>query len=84
MTTLDRGDGGLVVHTKGAPEEVLARATAVHRSRHDVPLTAADRTAATRVMTDYAQQGLRVLAVAWRACLPGRESLDAVRRPSGT
>ena len=78
MTTLDQGDGGLAVHTKGAPEEVLARATAVHRSRHDMPLTAADRTAATRVMADYAQQGLRVLAVAWRA-LPAGSGVPGCR-----
>ena len=55
MTTVDEQDGGLVVNTKGAPEEVLARVTRIHRGGRDVPITAADRDAAARVMTDYAR-----------------------------
>ena len=35
MTTVDEQDGSLVVNTKGAPEEVLARVTQVHRGRGD-------------------------------------------------
>ena len=31
MTTVDEQDGSLVVNTKGAPEEVLARVTRIHR-----------------------------------------------------
>jgi calcium-translocating P-type ATPase len=64
MTTVDEQDGALVVNTKGAPEEVLARATRIHRSPGEPPITAADRDQVGRVMRDYAQRGLRVLAVA--------------------
>jgi len=71
MTTVDEEDGHLVVNTKGAPEEVLARVTRVHRGDRDVPVTAADRGEVTRVMTSYAQSGLRVLAVARRVLTAG-------------
>jgi magnesium-transporting ATPase (P-type) len=66
MTTVDEQDGGLVVNTKGAPEEVLARATRVRRGKDEPPITAADRDEVSRVMHEYARQGLRVLAVAHR------------------
>jgi calcium-translocating P-type ATPase len=71
MTTVDDQDGSLVIHTKGASEEVLARATAIHRGQDELPMTAADRDEANRVMTDYAQRGLRVLALARRLLPPG-------------
>jgi magnesium-transporting ATPase (P-type) len=65
------------VNTKGAPEEVLARATRIRRGTDEPPITAADRAAADQVMTDYARRGLRVLAVARRRLpagvpVPGR------------
>ena len=78
MTTVDDQDGRLVVHTKGAPEEVLARVTRIHRGDHDVAITAADRDEAARVMTGYAQRGLRVLAVA-RRVLPAGSAVPAQR-----
>ena len=61
MTTVDQQDGGLVASTKGAPEEVLARATRIRRGVDEPPITAADRDAAARAMDKYARQGLRVL-----------------------
>ena len=78
MTTVDEQDGSLVVNTKGAPEEVLARATRIHRGQHDLAITAADRDEAAHVMTDYAQRGLRVLAVA-RRTLPAGSAVPARR-----
>ena len=78
MTTVDKHDGSLVVNTKGAPEEVLARATRIHRGRGDVAITAADRDEATRVMTEYARRGLRVLAAA-RRTLPATSAVPAHR-----
>jgi magnesium-transporting ATPase (P-type) len=66
MTTVDEQDGGLVVNTKGAPEEVLARATRIRRGESEPPITAADRDEVSRVMQEYARQGLRVLALAHR------------------
>jgi magnesium-transporting ATPase (P-type) len=78
MTTVDDQDGRLVVSTKGAPEEVLARVTRIHRRDRDVAITAADRDEAARVMTGYAQRGLRVLAVACRV-LPAGSPVPARR-----
>ena len=62
MTTVDQRDGGLVANTKGAPEEVLARATRIRRGGDEQPITAADRDVAAWAMDEYARQGLRVLA----------------------
>ena len=71
MTTVDELDGGLVVNTKGAPEEVLARCTTVRRGGRELPITDGDRAEASAIMTGYAQRGLRVLAFAYRS-LPRR------------
>ncbi len=79
MTTVDEQDDSLVVNTKGAPKEVLARVTQVHRGGRDTAITSADRDEATRVMTDYAQRGLRVLAVA-RRVLPAGSAVPARRQ----
>jgi calcium-translocating P-type ATPase len=79
MTTVDENDGRLVVNTKGAPEEVLARVTRIQRGGRDVAVTAADRAEAARVMTGYAQRGLRVLAVA-RRVLPAGSPAPAQRQ----
>jgi calcium-translocating P-type ATPase len=83
MTTVDEQDGGLVANTKGAPEEVLARASRIRRGRDEEPITAADRAAAAQAMDDYAGQGLRVLAFGRRtlpagAAIPGQRE-DAER-----
>ncbi|MGZ4292082.1 MAG: cation-translocating P-type ATPase, partial [Gaiellaceae bacterium] len=67
MSTVDeRADGGLTVHAKGAPEEVLARSTAVGGPHDHVPLTDEHRAAILDALDRYAQQGLRVLALARR------------------
>jgi len=55
MSTVDREDGRLVVNVKGAPEEVLARSTG-GSAEFD------------QAISDYAQRGLRLLAVARREC----------------
>jgi magnesium-transporting ATPase (P-type) len=83
MTTVDEQDGGLVINTKGAPEEVLARVSRIRRGTQEPPITAADRATVVRIMDDYARQGLRVLAVARRtmpadAPVPGQRE-DAER-----
>jgi calcium-translocating P-type ATPase len=79
MTTVDEQDGVLVVNTKGAPEEVLARVTRIHRDQAEQPLTAADRETVTRAMGEHASGGLRVLAFAHRilpagAAVPSRRA----------
>jgi calcium-translocating P-type ATPase len=74
MSTADeRRDGGLTVHAKGAPEEVLSRSTAVGGPDDHVPLTEADREAVLAVLERYAADGLRVLAVARRRLPDGME-----------
>jgi calcium-translocating P-type ATPase len=67
MSTVDeRADGGLTVHAKGAPEEVLARSTMIGGPDDHVPLTEADEAEVLDVLERYASQGLRVLALARR------------------
>jgi calcium-translocating P-type ATPase len=67
MSTVDeREDGGISVHVKGAPEEVLRCSTLVGGREDHVPLTDAMRTRVLEVLERYASDGLRVLAVARR------------------
>ena len=67
MSTVDeRADGGLTVHAKGAPEEVLARSTMMAGPEGHVPMTDAWRAEVISVLARYAEEGLRVLAVARR------------------
>ena len=67
MSTVDeRADGGISVHAKGAPEEVLDRSTMIAGPEDHVPMTDGDRARVLAVLERYAAQGLRVLAVARR------------------
>ena len=66
MTTVDELGAGLVISTKGAPEEVMARVTTLWQAAGEQPLTAEDRARIADVMDNCARQGLRVLAVARR------------------
>jgi magnesium-transporting ATPase (P-type) len=71
MSTVDqREDGGITVHVKGAPEEVLERCTLIGGPEDHVPMSDAGRRAVLAVLERYAADGLRVLAVARRR-LPG-------------
>ncbi|MEV6210183.1 cation-transporting P-type ATPase [Kitasatospora sp. NPDC051914] len=71
MTTADRNGDGTVLRTKGAPEEVLARAASLRDRGTERPLTAEDRTAVVHEVGRLAARGLRVLAVAVRPLGPG-------------
>jgi magnesium-transporting ATPase (P-type) len=74
MSTVDeREDGGITVHVKGAPEEVLARSTMIADPHDHVPITDADRRVVVGVLERYAADGLRVLAVARRRLPDGSE-----------
>jgi magnesium-transporting ATPase (P-type) len=67
MSTVDeREDGGITVHAKGAPEEVLRRSTMIGGSDDHVVLDDADRDEVLAVLERWAAEGLRVLAVARR------------------
>jgi len=71
MSTIDeREDGTLTVHAKGAPEEVLKRATRIGGRDNHRLLTQADRDQVMEVVERYAAEGLRVLAVARRRLPP--------------
>ncbi|HEY6962269.1 MAG TPA: cation-transporting P-type ATPase [Gaiellaceae bacterium] len=77
MSTVDeRRDGGLTVHVKGAPEEVLARSTMIGGADGHVPLTEEHRRLVLEVLERYAEQGLRVLAVARRRLPEGAAPPD--------
>ena len=67
MTTVHRTGGGFVIHTKGAPESVLALCESRMGPGGPEPLRAADLLADAEAM---AASGLRVLAFATR-CVPG-------------
>jgi calcium-translocating P-type ATPase len=67
MSTIDTVDDGEWVHTKGAPEAVLARCTAILQpDGTEQPLTDASRSTVEANVTRRAGDGLRVLAVARR------------------
>ena len=81
MTTIDRDDIGAVIHTKGAPEDVIARSSQIAFASGDRPMTPADRYAVNAAVDAYAVHGLRVLAVATRNVSPdataaGREATE--------
>jgi calcium-translocating P-type ATPase len=77
MSTVDaRADGGITVHAKGAPEEVLERATKIGGRESHVPLAPEDRSIVLEVLERYASDGLRVLAVARRRLPDGQRPPD--------
>jgi calcium-translocating P-type ATPase len=82
MTTIDAGEGGLWVHTKGAPEAVLARADRLAVTNHECrDLAETDRQRLDCALQEYGRRGLRILAVARRRLEPqqrasGRESAE--------
>ena len=67
MSTLDRIAGQVRAHTKGAPEELLPLcARIVARDGKERPLTQQDAVAFNLLISNWAQEGLRLLAVAER------------------
>jgi magnesium-transporting ATPase (P-type) len=66
MSTIHKYKDTQIVYVKGAPKEVLALCTCVRQNGQVVPL---DSTLNTRIISandEYARNGLRVLAVAYR------------------
>jgi len=77
MSTLEADaerDGRLVVVTKGAPDEVLARCTRERAAGHVRPLTDERRREIHAVVERFADEALRTLAVAY-------QPLEATRPP---
>ena len=79
MTTLHVAGGRFVAYTKGAPEAVLGRCTSMATRAGIVPLDQTEAVAAAEAM---AEDGLRVLAVAYRDWdgLPEERSADVIER----
>ncbi|HEU5309394.1 MAG TPA: cation-transporting P-type ATPase [Acidimicrobiia bacterium] len=74
MSTVDACPEGLRVHTKGAPEAVLARATTFLGPDGVEDLDDANRARVLSAVDDAARSGLRILAVArrtWNGSVPG-------------
>ena len=82
MTTLHRCGDGFVAYTKGAPETVIARCTALWLGSDNHTDAAAQRRHALATAQRMAGAGLRVLAVAQRRwpTLPADASADGVER----
>jgi calcium-translocating P-type ATPase len=84
MSTVDDdpATGSRWIHTKGAPEVVLARSsTVLDRAGHELPIDAAERHRIEDAVGRAAGKGLRVLAIARRRLtspLPPPEARDDV------
>ena len=67
MSTLEREDGCARLHTKGAPEAVVPLCDRLlSADGHEFPMQDEDRRQIDQQVETYAQQGLRVLALAQR------------------
>jgi len=79
MSTVDRDAHRVRVHTKGAPEELMPLCTRVAGPDGDErPLTQEDRAAFDQLVSGWAEEGLRLLAVAERD-IDERELPDLTR-----
>src|SRR5581483_1852650 len=77
VSVLARAPGG--AHTlvvKGAPEELLQRCERYERDGALAPMDAAVRAAATRLFESLGDEGMRVLAIAWRELPPGHSTVS--------
>ena len=66
MSTLHKTGEGYRMYTKGAPDETLKRCSHILRNGAAVPLTAEDRAGIAAVNDQFANEALRVLAVAYQ------------------
>jgi Ca2+-transporting ATPase len=66
MTTLQHIEGKAVVFTKGAMDVLIKRSTHIETAEGIRPITEADKALYNQMNFDLANQGLRVLAFAWK------------------
>ena len=64
MTTVHRGDGGIVSYTKGAAERVLANCSRLYRKGKLCSMSQSDRDAVTGIQKQLMGEGRRVMALA--------------------
>ena len=73
-STVDRVDGAVFVHVKGAPEALLAKSSRWLSVDGPVPLSDVDRAGIAAAIDRLAQRGLRVIGV-------GQQALESARWP---
>ena len=66
MTTVHEHGSGRVAYVKGAPREILGLSTSIATESGPRPLSTADRERVIATNDDFARDGLRVLAMAYR------------------
>ncbi len=71
MSTIHEADGGRILYFKGAPEVVIPRCVAIDTAEGTVAFDAAHAGRLGDALDLLAEQGLRVLALAWRELPPG-------------
>ena len=75
MTTLHQGPQGIVAFSKGAPEVVLSSSSRIYENGTERDLLPQDRDRLLETNRRMAQEGLRVLGLAYK-CLDGNASLE--------
>ncbi len=80
MTTFHKTSGGLLSYTKGAPDIILSRCTHINIHGQIVELNDRMREAVLNVNHAFADQALRVLAIAYRSytTLPGSVDSETI------
>ena len=66
MTIIEKDSGGLIAHVKGAPEIILERCTRILNNSEEHDLAKEDHQSALAAMHEFAEGGLRTLALARR------------------
>ncbi|MCC6956216.1 MAG: cation-transporting P-type ATPase [Anaerolineales bacterium] len=66
MSTIHANNGALLVYVKGAPKEVLALCNRARQDQQDQPLSDSLSARIMAANDEYARNGLRVLAIAYR------------------
>ncbi len=76
MSTLHEIDGKFTMYTKGAPDEVLARASYIYKNGEIQKITEEDKNKISEANAKYASQALRVLGVAFKIFDTKPDNLD--------
>ncbi|MGV9804920.1 cation-translocating P-type ATPase [Micromonospora chersina] len=81
MSTVDVDEHGMWLHTKGAPEAVIARATTIAEADgREQPLDDTTRRHLTEAVTAHAAKGMRLIAAARRPISDAPASRDEAER----